>query len=150
MARIEELDEDDLVRRSTSSRTSSRTKRSQQRDDPSRRSRGKNNMGVGDRPGKQSFEHEKYYLLACALILDLIGLASYLLPVYGELFDGIWAWVSGYLTYKWFGVGWGAILNTTEELLPFTDIVPGVLITWYWKYVINEDATRREWERNNQ
>ena len=62
-----------------------------------------------------------------AVILDLVGMASYLFPVMGEWVDVAWAPLSAWLFLRLFGgrVGtFGAIVNFTEEILPFTDFIP--------------------------
>mmetsp|Transcript_109017 Transcript_109017/g.314917 ORF Transcript_109017/g.314917 Transcript_109017/m.314917 type:complete len:261 (+) Transcript_109017:1-783(+) len=68
--------------------------------------------------------------LVTSLMIDLIGSASYLLPVVGEGFDIAWAPIQTVLIMAMYD-------NTTpnlkyvsffEELLPFTDIVPSASI----------------------
>jgi len=69
--------------------------------------------------------------------MDLIGYASYAIPVLGELSDIVWAPLSGFIFYKTFGGrkgAFGGILNFAEEILPFTDFIPTFTIMWVWQY----------------
>ena len=70
------------------------------------------------------------------LLLDLIGCASFTIPVVGEFSDVIWAPISAFLFYRMFGGrfgAFGAVLNFIEEILPFTDIIPSFTIAWLIK-----------------
>ena len=67
------------------------------------------------------------------IVLDLIGMAGYLIPAMGEFADIIWAPLSGLIFYKLFGGRFGMIggvLNFLEEIIPFTDIIPSFTIAW--------------------
>lgn len=67
--------------------------------------------------------------------MDLLGSATYLLPGLGEWFDILWAPVSALIFFKSFGgkVGRiGSIINFTEEILPFTDIIPTFTIAYLY------------------
>jgi len=76
---------------------------------------------------------KKPSLLFC-ISMDLIGMASYVVPALGEWSDTIWAPLSAYIFYKSFG-SIGGLLGGTfsflEELLPFTDVIPTFTIAWY-------------------
>ena len=71
-------------------------------------------------------------LLFC-VIMDMIGYATYAIPLFGELADIIWAPFSAAIFYASFG-GWkgalGGFGNLIEELLPGTDIIPSFTIMW--------------------
>ncbi len=72
--------------------------------------------------------------LALCVVLDLIGMASYVFPFLGEFSDIIWAPLSGYIFYKLFGGRMGVIggvLDFLEEIIPWTDIIPSFCIGWY-------------------
>jgi hypothetical protein len=72
--------------------------------------------------------------LAICLIMDLIGMASYILPGIAEYTDIVWAPISGYIFFKLFGGRFGLIggvLDFLEEILPFTDIIPSFTIAWF-------------------
>ena len=73
--------------------------------------------------------------LTFCLIMDLLGSATYLLPGLGEWFDILWAPISALIFFKSFGgkVGRiGSIINFTEEILPFTDIIPTFTIAYFY------------------
>ena len=72
--------------------------------------------------------------LAFCILMDLIGYASYAIPVVGELTDAIWAPISGLIFFlafrKWSGVV-GGVFDMIEELLPGTDFIPTFTIMWF-------------------
>jgi hypothetical protein len=75
--------------------------------------------------------------LVLSLGIDLIGSATYMLPVVGEVLDLVWApiqtvtimamydYVTPHLQY----------VSFMEEILPFTDILPSATIGWSIEYV---------------
>ena len=72
--------------------------------------------------------------LVFCLLMDLIGYATYAIPVFGELGDIFWAPLSGIIFFVTFG-GWKGVLggvgNFIEELLPGTDFIPSFTIMWF-------------------
>ena len=79
---------------------------------------------------------EKLFLpnIGICILMDLIGMASYILPAMAEFTDIVWAPISGYIFYKLFGgkIGMiGGVLNFLEEIIPFTDIIPSFTIAWF-------------------
>ena len=73
-------------------------------------------------------------LLFC-LFMDIMGSASYIVPVLGDWYDLAWAPISAFIFYKSFGGKTGrlgAILNFVEELLPFTDIIPTFTLGYFY------------------
>jgi hypothetical protein len=68
--------------------------------------------------------------------MDLVGYATYSIPLFGEIGDILWAPVSAVIFYKTFG-GWkgafGGIFNFVEELLPGTDFIPSFTIMWLYR-----------------
>ena len=76
-------------------------------------------------------------LLLLCVFLDIIGYASYAVPILGEFGDIIWAPVSGVIFFMLFG-GWrgamGGMFNFIEELLPGTDFIPSFTIMWLMRY----------------
>ena len=74
--------------------------------------------------------------LVFCLIMDLIGYATYTIPVLGEFGDIIWAPISGLVFFLTFG-GWkgafGGLFNFVEELLPGTDFIPSFTLMWLWQ-----------------
>lgn len=75
--------------------------------------------------------------LALCILLDVIGYASFGVPLLGEFFDLAWAPVSAFIFYKMFGGKMGVLgggISFIEELLPFTDFIPTFTIAWAMKY----------------
>lgn len=79
--------------------------------------------------------------LITGLFLDLIGMASYLLPGLGEFTDLIWAPISAFILAKMYPgkIGKvGAIVNFIEELSPGLDIIPTFTLTWVYTYYVQK------------
>ncbi|NCB85791.1 MAG: hypothetical protein EOM44_15075 [Bacteroidia bacterium] len=76
-------------------------------------------------------------LLFC-ILMDAIGMASYIFPGVGESFDLVWAPISGFIFMKSFGGMTGKIgglISMVEEAVPFIDIIPTFTIGhFYAKY----------------
>ena len=70
------------------------------------------------------------------IVMDLLGYATYAIPVLGELGDIVWAPLSALIFFKTFG-GWkgafGGMFNFIEEILPGLDFIPTFTITWLWQ-----------------
>ncbi len=67
------------------------------------------------------------------LLMDLLGCASYAVPVLGEVSDIIWAPISAFIFYRTFKgpLGtFGGIFNFIEELFPGLDFIPSFTIAW--------------------
>lgn len=75
-------------------------------------------------------------LLAC-IVMDMLGYATYTLPVIGELADIVWAPISATIFFMMFR-GWkgafGGMFNFVEELMPGLDFIPTFTLTWLWHY----------------
>ena len=75
-------------------------------------------------------------LIAC-ILMDMIGYATYSVPVIGELADIIWAPISALIFFMMFR-GWkgafGGMFNFVEELMPGLDFIPTFTLTWIWQY----------------
>ncbi len=72
--------------------------------------------------------------LALCVVMDLIGMASYVFPVIAEFSDIVWAPLSALLFNKFFGgrLGLiGGVLNFLEEIIPMTDFIPSFTIAWF-------------------
>jgi hypothetical protein len=75
--------------------------------------------------------------LVLCIAMDIIGYATYTLPVMGEFGDIIWAPISAFVFYKAFGgkVGMiGGVFNFIEELIPGLDFIPTFTLVWLWRY----------------
>jgi hypothetical protein len=72
--------------------------------------------------------------IGICILMDLIGMATYIYPALAEFIDIVWAPISGLIFYKLFGGKMGRIggvLNFLEEIVPFTDIIPSFTIAWF-------------------
>lgn len=68
------------------------------------------------------------------IVMDVIGMASYILPGIGEFADVVWAFLSAIIFHTLFGGRFGMVgagLNFLEEIFPFTDIIPSFTIAWF-------------------
>ena len=78
------------------------------------------------------------------LMMDLIGYATYAIPVLGEIGDIIWAPISAIIFFKTFG-GWkgafGGLFNFAEEILPGLDFIPTFTIVWIWQYFSKKNTS---------
>ena len=72
-------------------------------------------------------------LLLC-IVMDIVGYATYSIPILGEIGDLLWAPVSALIFYRMFG-GWkgamGGVFNFVEEILPGMDFIPSFTIMWF-------------------
>ncbi|RAJ85439.1 hypothetical protein CLV59_102142 [Chitinophaga dinghuensis] len=78
---------------------------------------------------------EKRYTpnLWLCVFLDLVGCASYAIPVLGEVSDVVWAPIAAFIFYRMFGGtlgSFGSIFTFIEELFPGTDIIPSFTLAW--------------------
>jgi len=68
------------------------------------------------------------------LLLDLMGMVSYLLPVIGETEDVLWAPLSAIIFYFLFGKKkfglLGGVFSFLEEISPGFDFIPTFTIAW--------------------
>ena len=85
--------------------------------------------------------------LVFCLVMDIIGYATYTVPVLGEFGDIIWAPISAIIFFITFG-GWkgafGGIFNFVEEILPGTDFIPSFTLMWVWQKMRNRQATPQQ------
>ena len=71
----------------------------------------------------QPVKSDKTSKLILSLLFDGIGMLSYIVPVFAEVTDLVWAPLAG-------------VFGFIEELVPFIDFVPTFTITWFYTYVI--------------
>ena len=75
--------------------------------------------------------------LAACILMDVLGYATFAIPVLGEFLDILWAPVSAMIFFKMFGGKKGLIggaFNFFEELMPGLDFIPTFTITWAVQY----------------
>lgn len=73
--------------------------------------------------------------------MDLIGMASFSIPLIGEFSDIIWAPLSAFIYYRAFGGtkgAFGGLFSFVEELLPGTDIIPTFTLTWVYQHYVKK------------
>lgn len=73
--------------------------------------------------------------LGFCIAMDLIGMASYIMPGVGESFDVLWAPISGLIFMRTFGGMTGKIgglIAMVEEAAPFIDIIPTFTIGHFY------------------
>jgi hypothetical protein len=75
---------------------------------------------------------EIHFVLSC--IIDLIGMATYAIPGFGEVADVVWAPISATILYSMYGSWIFSIANFIEEIIPGLDFIPTALIAWYFIY----------------
>lgn len=92
---------------------------------------------VGPRPSPQALAHavlpaDMIGKLVASLLIDLVGSASYLIPLAGEAFDLTWAPMSMVLVGALYDDVMPNLkyLALMEELLPFTDWIPSATVGW--------------------
>lgn len=78
--------------------------------------------------GNQNYEKPS---LGSCLMMDGIGMASFLFPGLGEGLDIVWAFISAFVFYNWFKTGIGSTGAFAEEILPFTDFIPSFTIGYF-------------------
>ena len=88
---------------------------------------------------EKTVKSDKYSKLFLSLLFDGIGMLSYVVPVFAEPIDLIWAPISGILLmtmYKGTVGKLAGVFGFIEELLPFVDVIPTFTITWVYTYII--------------
>lgn len=85
-----------------------------------------------------NIKHTKYRDFFLGLLLDGLGMVSYLIPGIGEFSDIIWAPIAGWLMTRIYKgkVGQAAgIFAFIEELIPGLDMIPSFTIMWFYTYI---------------
>ncbi len=94
-------------------------------------------------PGAQQIGNDvKLPSLPFCVLMDAVGMASYLFPGIGESFDMVWAPISGFIFMRSFGGMTGKIgglISMVEEAVPFIDIIPTFTIGYFYsKHQLNK------------
>ncbi|WP_010180857.1 hypothetical protein [Aquimarina agarilytica] len=87
----------------------------------------------------------KYTILLISLLLDGVGMLSYLFPGIGEATDIVWAPVSGWLMIKLYKGKEGkiaGIITLIEEGIPGIDVIPTFTLMWIYTYIITGKAQK--------
>ena len=92
-----------------------------------------------------NLESEREDLFTKSAILDLIGMGNYVLPVIGETTDLLLAPIASillFIIYRNFAYRTRrSLFMFTEEILPFTDIIPTGLLLWYANFHMFKDKS---------
>lgn len=73
------------------------------------------------------------------LILDVLGMFSFVIPGVGEFSDVIWAPIAAFCMTRMYQGNLGKIaagIAFLEEALPFLDFIPTFTLTWWYNYYI--------------
>jgi hypothetical protein len=84
---------------------------------------------------KSISKRPSFALLLLSLLIDAIGMISYLFPGIGEMIDIAWAPLSAIILYLMYGSIFASLIQALEEVAPGTDIIPTATITWIFMYV---------------
>ncbi|GAA4243689.1 hypothetical protein KO504_07790 [Winogradskyella psychrotolerans] len=84
----------------------------------------------------------KYKKLIIGILLDGLGLVSFIIPGVGEFSDIVWAPVSGWLMTKLYAGKAGKVaglITLVEEALPGFDVIPTFTLMWFYTYVFKRE-----------
>lgn len=87
---------------------------------------------------------KKYRLLFWGILLDGVGLLSFIIPFIGEFSDLVWAPISAFIIYRMYKGTTGklgGLVSFVEEIgILGTDFIPTFTLTWIYKYLIKKEA----------
>ena len=81
--------------------------------------------------------------LVLSILLDAIGMLSYLIPAFGEFSDFLWAPLSGWIMSRMYSNKQGkvaAVVQTIEELIPGFYVIPTFTIMWIYTFVLKKKS----------
>ena len=81
----------------------------------------------------------KWRNLLLGLLLDGVGMLSFVIPGIGEFSDVIWAPISGWLMTRIYKGRVGQVAGViafVEEILPGFDFIPSFTLMWIYTYLI--------------
>ena len=90
------------------------------------------------------FANRKRKDLIASLAIDVLGMATYLIPALGETADLVLAPIISILIYAVHRTTIGAIVGFLEEIIPFTDIIPSATIIWAYRYILKSESTLKD------
>jgi len=91
---------------------------------------------------QSNFETDKSRDLILSLALDLVGMATFLIPAFGEIGDLLWAPIAGYMMTRIYKGASGKVAGVfafLEEIIPFTDFIPTFTLMWIYTYVFKRE-----------
>ena len=80
----------------------------------------------------------KYKLLKKGILLDLIGMATMLVPFWGNIVDLVWAPYAASQMNKMYRGTTGkiaAVVVFLEEIIPGLDIIPTFTLMWLYTFI---------------
>lgn len=80
--------------------------------------------------------------LFLGIVLDVVGMLSFTIPLYGELSDLAWAPLAAWLMARMYKGAEGKVASTIamiEELLPFSDFIPTFTLMWIYTYILKSE-----------
>ena len=89
----------------------------------------------------------KYKKLGIGLLLDALGMVSFIIPGIGEFSDIVWAPISGWLMTKLYAGKAGkvaGVITFVEEALPGFDVIPTFTLMWFYTYVFSSKTEIKE------
>lgn len=105
----------------------------------------------------KKFNNIKNQHLFLSIILDIVGMLTYLIPLLGEVGDVIFAPFYGLVIFimyrrRMLSAAIGGTTGLIEELLPETDIIPTATIMWIYTYIMRKDKTLNDFvkEKNKE
>lgn len=94
---------------------------------------------------RRKYNREKIIKLVLSLIVDIVGLMTYLIPFLGGTLDTIWAPISGISIYAMYPKRkFLALGGVIEELFTGFDIIPTATLTWINWYIYNDEKAKRQ------
>lgn len=79
---------------------------------------------------------DKWWKLAISILIDLIGMMSFIIPLLAEIIDVVWAPISALLIFQLYGSSLLSGIALIEESLPFTDIMPTATLGWLCEFTV--------------
>ena len=89
-------------------------------------------------------KNRKWQFLILGLVLDGIGILSFVIPGIGEFSDVIWAPLAGWLMTRMYRGKTGQIAGVVaflEELIPGFDFVPSFTLMWLYTFLFKGKRT---------
>ncbi len=84
-------------------------------------------------------KNKKWRYLLLGLLLDGIGMLSFVIPGIGEFSDVVWAPLAGWLMTRMYKGRVGQVAGVVaflEELLPGFDFIPSFTLMWLYTFLI--------------
>ena len=100
-----------------------------------------------------NFKAQKRKHLLLSLLIDAVGMLSYLIPFLGEATDLVYGPISGIIIFMMYkqnpAVGLiGGLFGAGEEMF-VADFVPTATLLWLYTYKLNGDKTFKQYKLNS-